>query len=284
MWMEDPTVQVTTDRLMGYLVSSSNDQAVFCMHSAGLTDPPLTKDDDSPITSNWSSPVARQNLERLAYLAILFLERYGYINIGAFKQLAAPLTRAVKPASTDLTARRSADKHTANVTAPLKVIICGAGAAGLIAARQLTYFGAQVTVFEARDRIGGRIWTYKQGNQFADLGAMIITGMSGNPSTILAKQGGLMLVPINPCCTLYTSSGRPVSQEKDARIEKEFNRILATAGHIAVKDPENSAGKSLGQVIEDLIRFQEHRITPLKISHRNLVSILLRRKAKILNE
>ncbi|CDI97194.1 lysine specific histone demethylase 1A [Echinococcus multilocularis] len=287
MWTEDPTVQVTTDRLMGYVVSSSNDQAVLCMHAAGLTASLPASEDASPITSVWSTPVARQNLERLAYLAVLFLERYGYINIGAFKQLAAPLTRAVKPTSGDSTTsttRRGADKHAANATIPLKVIICGAGAAGLMAARQLVYFGAQVTVFEARDRIGGRIWTYKQGNQFADLGAMIITGMSGNPSTILAKQGGLMLAPINPCCTLYAASGRPVSQEKDARIEKEFNRILATAGHIAVKDPENLAGKSLGQVIEDLIRFQEHRIIPLKISHRNLVSILLRRKAKILNE
>ncbi|VDK20720.1 unnamed protein product [Taenia asiatica] len=287
MWTEDPTVQVTTDRLMGYLVSSSNDQAVLCMYAAGLTASLPASDDNFPTTSAWSTPVAQQNLERLAYLAVLFLERFGYINVGAFKQLAAPLTRAVKSASSDSatsTTRRGADKHSANAMVPLKVIVCGAGAAGLIAARQLTYFGAQVTVFEARDRIGGRIWTYKQGNQFADLGAMIITGMSGNPSTILAKQGGLMLVPINPCCTLYTSSGRPVSQEKDARIEKEFNRILATAGHIAAKDPENSAGKSLGQVIEDLIRFQEHRIVPLKISHRNLVSILLRRKAKILNE
>lgn len=75
----------------------------------------------------------------------------------------------------------------------------------------------------------------------------------GNPSTILAKQGGLTLIPINPCCTLYTASGRPVSQEKDARIEKEFNRILATTGYVASKDPD-SARKSLGQVIEDLIR------------------------------
>ena len=82
----------------------------------------------------------------------------------------------------------------------------------------------------------------------------ILIPLVGNPSTILAKQGGISLIPINPCCTLYTNSGRPVSQDKDARIEKEFNRILATAGYIAAKDPEESAGKSLGQVIEELIR------------------------------
>lgn len=77
--------------------------------------------------------------------------------------------------------------------------------------------------------------------------------VAGNPSTILAKQGGLTLIPVNPCCTLYNAHGRPVSQEKDLKIEKEFNRILATAGYVAANDP-NSANKSLGQVIEDLIR------------------------------
>src|ERR1051325_5048493 len=39
------------------------------------------------------------------------------------------------------------------------VIIIGAGAAGLIAARELSNNGYHVTVLEARDRIGGRIHT-----------------------------------------------------------------------------------------------------------------------------
>ncbi|WP_111718646.1 NAD(P)/FAD-dependent oxidoreductase [Homoserinimonas sp. OAct 916] len=40
-----------------------------------------------------------------------------------------------------------------------KVIVVGAGFAGLVAARELAWRGHDVTVVEARDRIGGRAWT-----------------------------------------------------------------------------------------------------------------------------
>jgi monoamine oxidase len=43
------------------------------------------------------------------------------------------------------------------------VLIAGAGLAGLAAARELERRGCRVTVVEARDRVGGRVWTLRDG-------------------------------------------------------------------------------------------------------------------------
>ena len=64
----------------------------------------------------------------------------------------------------------------------------GAGIAGLTAAQQLKSFGMEVVVLEARDRVGGRIATFRKGPYIADLGAMVVTGLGGNPITVLSKQ------------------------------------------------------------------------------------------------
>ena len=47
--------------------------------------------------------------------------------------------------------------------ATLSVIIVGAGLAGLSAARSLERRGCAVTIFEARERVGGRVWTLHDG-------------------------------------------------------------------------------------------------------------------------
>ena len=73
------------------------------------------------------------------------------------------------------------------------VLIIGAGAAGLIAAKTLHTAGFDVAVCEGRDRIGGRIRTERRGGKTIELGAEFI---HGKPQTTLAlaREAGIELV------------------------------------------------------------------------------------------
>ncbi len=72
-----------------------------------------------------------------------------------------------------------------------RVVVIGAGIAGLAAADMLVRAGFQVTVLEARDRIGGRIHTSLAWPDLPmDLGASWIHGLEGNPATALARDAG----------------------------------------------------------------------------------------------
>lgn len=121
-----------------------------------------------------------------------FLERHGFINFGIFKRL--------KPIPTKKLA---------------KVIVIGAGISGLAAAQQLQQLGMDVIVLEARDRVGGRIATFRKNSYVADLGAMVVTGIYGNPITVLSRQTGMEMMPIKQACPLYSSGGKPVPKHKD---------------------------------------------------------------------
>lgn len=50
------------------------------------------------------------------------------------------------------------------------VVVLGAGIAGLVAAYELQKAGYRVTVLEAADRIGGRVWTIRGGDRIAQIG------------------------------------------------------------------------------------------------------------------
>ncbi|WP_084478189.1 FAD-dependent oxidoreductase [Nocardia jejuensis] len=65
------------------------------------------------------------------------------------------------------------------------ILVVGAGIAGLAAAQALRRIGHTVRVLEARDRIGGRIWTDAAG---VDLGAHWVHGTEGNPLTELIER------------------------------------------------------------------------------------------------
>ncbi|MCU0816643.1 MAG: FAD-dependent oxidoreductase, partial [Cypionkella sp.] len=85
----------------------------------------------------------------------------------------------------------TAGAKAARARGPATALVIGAGFAGLAAARDLAQAGVEVTVLEARDRIGGRVWTSRAWPDLpVDMGASWIHGVRGNPLTALADTAG----------------------------------------------------------------------------------------------
>lgn len=76
------------------------------------------------------------------------------------------------------------------------VIIVGAGIAGLSAGEKLVQKGKKVLVLEAKDRIGGRLWTTMDWAAVTEHGANFIHGINNNSLYKFAKKQDMKTVPI----------------------------------------------------------------------------------------
>jgi len=107
--------------------------------------------------------------------------------------------------------------------------VIGAGIAGLTAARDLAVDGYNVVILEARERIGGRIWTSHELGLPADLGASWIHGFENNPITRLARRHAIEIVRTNissvtparyRSMVLYDENGRRLSKSETAEMSE----------------------------------------------------------------
>jgi monoamine oxidase len=79
-----------------------------------------------------------------------------------------------------------------------RVIVIGAGIAGLTVANALTRSGVDCVVLEARDRTGGRLHTVDLDGSLVDLGASWIHHPVGNPLRAFADETGIAVRNGNP--------------------------------------------------------------------------------------
>src|SRR5262245_66647758 len=90
------------------------------------------------------------------------------------------------------------DQPLATTPAPKTVIVVGAGPAGLTCAYELSRAGHHVTVLEARDRPGGRVWTLRApfpAGLLAEVGATFLPDNHPLPLHY-APASGLDLIPL----------------------------------------------------------------------------------------
>jgi monoamine oxidase len=113
------------------------------------------------------------------------------------------------------------------------VIIIGAGAAGMMAARILCNAGRRVLLLEARNRIGGRIWTIgnPRGGNPIELGPEFI---HGRPKVTwdLVNEAAIPVVDL-PDDHRWIQRGRLVDGEK---IQEKFGRVMGGLAHVGKKD------------------------------------------------
>ena len=131
------------------------------------------------------------------------------------------------------------------------VAVVGAGAAGLASARRLTDAGVDVVVLEARDRVGGRMWSYDFGRGTTiDLGASWIHGTQPALEQLVAE---LDLQTVNTDFTnmlVHDTSGgtRQLDGETVADLEARFG---ATIGPAAFRDPKRSIQSLVDRMWQD---------------------------------
>lgn len=125
-----------------------------------------------------------------------------------------------------------------------KIIIIGAGPSGIAAATKLFQHGFQnITILEAQNRIGGRIYTAPFGDSLIDLGAQWCHGEKGNVVFDSVKDMNVLdssgRVFIDYQC--IRSNGEVVPEELSKRL-KEILKKADDDGDKLLKDYDRSLG------------------------------------------
>ncbi len=149
-----------------------------------------------------------------------------------------------------------------NRSAGVKGIVIGAGLAGLAAARELQSYGVKVVVLEARERVGGRVWTDHSLGFPVDMGASWIEGVRGNPINRLRKQFGIETIRDSDNWIYYRASGKPFSSREVRRMFASLETLVGELESLAEDlDRDISIYEATRRVLEGETLTSEERDT-----------------------
>ena len=139
----------------------------------------------------------------------------------------------------------------AGVDGPVeRVLVVGAGIAGLTVANALAHAGVDCVVLEAHDWVGGRLHTVDLAGSRVDLGGSWIHHPVGNPVHRFAREAGLECRPGDPLPTLSAfdvPTGLRLSHEDvEATLTAELDGFTEALGALrATLGPDASAAEGI---------------------------------------
>lgn len=142
-------------------------------------------------------------------------------------------------------------------SSPKKIIIIGAGISGASAAELLHSEGYEVTVLEARNRVGGRIHTTRDFGFPIDIGAAWIHGNKNNPLKPLAKKYNAKTKVTNFDNALILEGNREFPSELIEKSFSKFNEIVDKAKDL-IENPASDT--TLRELLES--QYRKESLTP----------------------
>jgi polyamine oxidase len=154
-----------------------------------------------------------------------------------------------------------------------RVVVIGAGMAGLTVANALAHAGVECLVLEGRDRTGGRLHTADLGGWPIDLGGSWIHSPVGNPMTVFADLAGVARRigdPMSELAGLDREEGRLLTPAELEETMGALDRFQAAADELRGMMPKD------GSLTDAVDRFVAARATGVSARRlRDAISLVL---------